>query len=419
MNPNIGYACITLGVPETQLKSCVMKNATADRLLGLIAGNLAALDKMLDYNIASGIRLFRISSDIIPFGSSPVNQVDWRTVFRGELLALGQKISAAGMRVSMHPGQYTVLNSPDAGVASRAVEDLRYHAGFLDAMGVPTECKIVLHAGGVYGDKAAALERFARVFARLDSGIRARLVLENDERCYGIADIITLSQQLNVPAVYDCLHNAVHPSYEQKNDAFWVEACRETWQAGDGRQKIHYSAQAADKPRGSHSAGVILGDFLEFYNCVKELEPDIMLEVKDKNLSAVKCLNAVAPGRSMKDLEEEWSRYKYAVLEKSQGIYDEIRGLLKDKNAYPVRAFYALLEKALALPALPGQAANAAMHVWGYFKDLASPKEKEQFLRLLDTVHADGSAQNLKRFLEKLAMQYHTAYLQNSYYFIF
>jgi len=419
MSTRIGYACLTLGVPGTQLKSCVMKNASADRLLGLIAGNLAALDRMIDYNIAAGIRLFRISSDIIPFGSSEVNTLDWPSVFRGELLALGQKIKANGMRVSMHPGQYTVLNSPDAGVVLRAVEDLKYHARFLDALGVPAECKIVLHAGGVYGDQKAALDRFAGQFDRLDESIRSRLVLENDERCYGISDILSLSRRMRVPAVYDCLHNAVHPSDKTRNDAYWVEACRETWQARDGRQKIHYSAQAPGKPKGSHSAGVTLDDFLMFYDTVKDLEPDIMLEVKDKNLSAVKCLNAVGAGRSMKDLEDEWSRYKYAVLEKSQSIYGEIRRLLQDKNGYPVRAFYALVEQALEAPAHPGRAANAAMHVWGYFKNVASPQEKTQFNRLLGALRAGGPAQNIKHFLAKCAQRYQVDYLLNSYYFIF
>lgn len=419
MSPNIGYACLTVGVPETQLKSCVMKNASAERLRDLIGGNLDALGRMLDYNISAGIRLFRISSDIIPFGSSPANTLDWPSVFRGELLALGQKIKAGGMRVSMHPGQYTVLNSPDAGVVSRAVDDLRYHNRFLDALGVPAECKIILHAGGVYGDKEAALARFSAQLELLDAGIRSRLAIENDERCYSIGDILSLSRRLGVPAVYDCLHNAVNPADPARSDAYWVEACRETWQTRDGRQKIHYSAQAAGKPKGSHSAGVALDDFLVFYDTVKGLEPDIMLEVKDKNLSAVKCLNAVAAGRSMKDLEEEWSRYKYAVLERSQGIYDEIRHLLKDKNAYPVRAFYALIEKALDAQPLPGQAVNAAMHVWGYFKNIASPNEKAQFLRLLGELRAGGSAQSLKRFLEKCARRCQTAYLQSSYYFIF
>lgn len=419
MSANIGYACLTLGVPSTQLKSCVMKNASAEKLRGLIAGNLAALDRMLDYNIAAGIRLFRISSDIIPFGSSPVNTLDWPAVFRGELLALGRKIKTNGLRVSMHPGQYTVLNSPDAGVVARAVDDLRYHNRFLDALDVPAECKIILHAGGVYGDKRAALDRFAQQFSLLDAGVRARLALENDERCYSIADILDLSRRLGVPAVYDCLHNAVHPADETRSDAYWVGVCRETWQARDGRQKIHYSSQAAGQPKGAHSAGVSLSDFLAFYDTVKAFEPDIMLEVKDKNLSAVKCLNAVAEGRAMKHLEEEWSRYKYAVLEKSQGIYGEIRNLLKDKDSYPVRAFYALVEEALSQPYHPGQAANAAEHVWGYFKDLASQTEKNRFSALLGSLRAGGSAQSLKRFLHKCALRYGPAYLQNSYYFIF
>lgn len=53
----------------------------------------------------------------------------------------------------MHPGQYTVLNSPDDTVVERAVEDLRYHTRFLDAMGLGQENKTILHVGSVYGNK--------------------------------------------------------------------------------------------------------------------------------------------------------------------------------------------------------------------------------------------------------------------------
>ena len=120
----IGYACLALAVPDTGFKSCIMKNATDEKLRELISHNLSSLENLVDYNIRNNIMLFRISSDIIPFGSSPVNQLEWWNIFKEDFSRIKKKIINSGMRISMHPGQYTVLNSPDEGIVSRAIEDL-------------------------------------------------------------------------------------------------------------------------------------------------------------------------------------------------------------------------------------------------------------------------------------------------------
>ena len=117
---SIGYASKTLAAPGARMQSVVQRLATPDRLAQAIDGNLRALDAALDYQAKNGIRLFRISSDVIPFGSSPVNALDWMRDFEPHLAALGRKARRHGIRLSMHPGQYTVLNSPDADVVERA-----------------------------------------------------------------------------------------------------------------------------------------------------------------------------------------------------------------------------------------------------------------------------------------------------------
>lgn len=157
---SIGYACLTLGVQNTDLKTCTIKNADEARLTSLIACNLDALEKMIDYNIKNSIHMFRISSDIIPFASSPVNRIPWAETFGERLSAIGRKIRQSGMRVSMHPGQYTVLNSPNETTAENAVLDLRYHAAFLDSLQVDSSHKIILHIGGAYDDRQSAVQRF-------------------------------------------------------------------------------------------------------------------------------------------------------------------------------------------------------------------------------------------------------------------
>ncbi|MHC1786512.1 MAG: UV DNA damage repair endonuclease UvsE [Christensenellales bacterium] len=417
--PRIGYACLALAVPGTDLKKCLIRQADEARLSGLINHNLLSLERMIDYNVAHGIRLFRISSDIIPFASSPVNSLPWWETQREQLERIGRKIQDGGLRVSMHPGQYTVLNSPNRQTAENAVAELLYHARFLDALGVDKRHKIILHVGGVYGDKEAALLRFKERWQGLAEGIKRRLVIENDDRSYHAQDVLGLGEALGIPVVFDNLHHEVNPSPDGGSSREWVAACGRTWGPQDGRQKIHYSQADPLKQPGAHSPGIAIDPFLAFWASLGEPAPDIMLEVKDKNLSTLKCILCTAQDGRIGLLEGEWARYKYLVLERSQAIYQQIRRLLKDKGCYPALPFYRLVEAALRLAPDRGSAINAAAHVWGYFKDVATPAQKKAFAAQLAAFSSgEASLDALKRRLYKLAEAYDMTYLLGSYYFL-
>lgn len=413
----IGYACLALGVPGSGIKTCTLKNATQERLLALIRHNLDALDTLIDYNIKNGIKLFRISSDLIPFGSSAARRLPWQEVYAEKLLLIGDKIKKAGMRVSMHPGQYTVLNSPDESVAQRAAEDLEYHAEVLDGLNLGPECKIILHTGGVYGDKQQAMARFISRFSNLNPSIQRRLVLENDDKLFNIKNVLCTAESAGIPAVFDTLHHAVNPADSSLSELDWIRECSKTWGVLDGPQKIHYSQQHPGKKPGAHSGSIRIDEFRVFYEQLSGMDPDIMLEVKDKNLSALKCIHCMQNG-SIKLLEAEWARYKYSVLEHTPGHYYAIRELLKDKEAYPALEMYRLIEASLETPVDKGTAVNAAQHVWGYFNDRASEMEKRRFQTALRKfVSNTAELQPVKNLLESLANKYQENYLLNGYYF--
>lgn len=416
---NIGYACITVGLPYTGLRSCVQKSANEERLRILIRHNLTVLERQVEYNIRHDIGLFRLSSDLIPFASSPVNALAWWREYEEDFARIGGKIAASGMRVSMHPGQYTVLSSPDMNVATRAGEDLLYHARMLDALGTGPECKVVLHVGGVYGDKPAAIERFARCFAGLPDTVRQRLVIENDERCYHIADVLELAARLAIPAVYDNLHNSIHPADESKDDAFWIRQAAATWKSGDGRQKIHYAQQEPGKRAGAHAQRIRLPEFLSFVQSLDGLTPDIMLEVKDKDLSAVKCLTSLSAQRHIRLLEREWARYRYLILERDPDTYERIRALLEEKDAYPAENFYAFIDTAMGKEATAETSANAALRLWDCFENRADGAEKKRFERSLARLFAGTlGASAVKRELWKLTERYDERYLLENLYFM-
>jgi len=415
---SIGYACLNIGTPDTNIRGLMQKTATPEKLTEVTAHNLAALEKMIDYNRKNNIKLFRISSDLIPFGSSPVNPLPWWDIHDEAFQRIGAKIQNGGMRVSFHPGQYTVLNSPDEDVVARAILDLEYHAIMLECLGVGNEHKIVLHVGGIYGDKAAALERFATNFKRLPEGVKNRLIIENDDRLYNIEDVLGLANRLQIPAVYDNLHHAINPSPSGGDDRYWIAAAAKTWKDSDGKQKIHYSQQAPGKRPGAHTDTIQLDTFLTFHEQLEDKQIDIMLEVKDKNLSAIKCQNATTATPKPLLLEKEWGRYKYAILEHSPAIYQAIRTLLKDKDAYPVQDFYHLIDTAFAEEIRPGYAENAAAHVWGYFKKHATDVERRQYEKNLANYRNNtGTRSTLKRQLFKLAEKYEAEYLLQSLYF--
>ena len=290
----IGYACLVIGVKNTNFRSVTMKNASEEKLLEIIEHNLKSLNNIIDYNIENNIKLFRITSDLIPFGSSPVNTLNWWEIFSSQFKSIGEKIRSSDMRVSMHPGQYTVLNSHRGDVVSRAIGDLNYHNLILDSLGIDRKNKIILHIGGVYGNKEEAIERFIQNYGLVNKGVKERLVIENDDKSYNIKDVLLIGNRLDIPVVYDNLHNYVLPYDKLKDDNYWINKCKNTWKREDGPQKIHYSQQDKNKRPGAHSETIEVEEFAVFLNNLDNNEEiDIMLEVKDKNLSAINCINMI------------------------------------------------------------------------------------------------------------------------------
>lgn len=413
----IGYACLTVGVENANFRTCIAKRATSEHLEYLIRQNLDALLNILEYNLQNNIRLFRITSDLIPFGSSEINTLNWQEIFKDRFEEIGRFINQNGLRVSMHPGQYTVLNSNNPLVVKRAIEDLKYHCDVLDLMQLDSTHKIVLHIGGAYDNRSEAINRFEDSFLKLEKRIQNRLIIENDDKIYNIQEVLDISDRLQIPVVYDNLHNLINPYDTNISDSEWITICNRTWKECDGSQKVHYSQQNINKKSGSHSNTIYIEEFLRFYNQLKDSDLDIMLEVKDKNLSAVKCINTVS-GRSINNLEAEWAKYKYSVLEKSQKQYQHIRNLLKDKSDYPAIEFYKTLEQTLYLQESIPAATNALQHVWGYFKFKADEKEKVTFTKLLNDYQVNEiPLSKIKKFLYNLAVKYNESYLTRSHYF--
>lgn len=410
-----GFACKTVGIPKIEQKALTLAKATEENLLAVSRSNLLALTSMISYCQKQKIFLLRISSDIIPLGSHPAISFDWRNLLAPELSALALHLEESGVRVSMHPGQYTILNSPRQEVVERARDDLMFHTDFLDVIKANTTCKIVLHLGGGYGNKPVAIEQFIRVLPTLSQSILDRLVLENDERIFTIEEVLSVCEKYSLPAIFDVFHHALNPPVSGTL-AYWLDRSAKTWREKDGRQKIHYSQQMEGGKSGSHSKTIEIEAFLNFHAELGARELDVMLEVKDKNISAVKCLNLSSQSCKRSALTEEWARYKYLILEYSPIAYQAIRELLKAEKPSS-KEFYMLIETALKQGIEIGHARNAAQHVWGYINDLATPVEKKRILFLMDKLEDISSLASLKRAMHKIIERNSVRYLQESLYF--
>lgn len=411
---NIGYACISLTTNARTNRKLLLKNFTEDTLKELIKDNLSDLMKILINNKKNNIFLYRISSDIIPLASHEINTFPWQRVFKNELLEIGNYIKRNNMRVSMHPGQYTVINSPKQDVVKNSISELRYHSDFLDALGVDYTNKIVLHIGGVYGDKISAIERFISNFIILPESTKQRLVIENDEKNFSLEDVLEISYRIDAPVIYDNLHNYCYGSNTLSHKEIY-QLVSSTWKSKDGNIKVHYSEQDKNKKIGSHSQTINLKLFLDYYSDIKEFNPDIMLEVKDKDISSIKIINAlnelngITTAKSL--IYDEWAKYKYLIMAYNYESYKECKNIIKNNSG--IIDLYTKIDCCTQNQLTDGNLIATLEHMWGYFKASATPQEKKHFFKLL----SEKNLMKCKDYLYKLAYKYQENYLLNSYFF--
>jgi UV DNA damage endonuclease len=285
----IGYVGINTELP-TASRTFKLANYSESRMLEVARSNILALEAILKWNCLQKIALFRITSKLIPFGSSPINSGSWKTVYRTDFQRIGHFIRDNGMRVSMHPGQYAVLNTPVEVYLNNTLRDLEYHNDIINLMELDASHRIVIHGGGAYGEKEKSLTILSSRINSLKDTIHKRIVLENDEKVFTAEDILKICYQTKVPGVLDIFHHEILPSFSLMSLREIILIFQKTW-SGE-RQKIHYSNQQTGKFKGSHSQTINIDDFVPFYNSIKDLELDVMLEVKDKQASVLKLRQA-------------------------------------------------------------------------------------------------------------------------------
>jgi UV DNA damage endonuclease len=284
----IGYPCINRSIGCTANHTFRLVSYSEERLMETVAGNLACLAKILRYNRDHAILFFRITSDLVPFASHPVMDIPWQDRFREQFGEIGKFIRDSGMRTSMHPDQFILINATEGEIVRRSIAELRYHAEVLDLMNLDTTAKIQIHVGGVYRDREASIRRFIERAGELDEAILRRLAIENDDLRFPLADCLRIHDKTGLPVIFDVFHHELNNRGEPFPQA--LASARGTWKGADGVPMVDYSSQEKGKRKGTHATCL---DALHFGRFLQESLPydmDIMLEIKDKEKSALSAL---------------------------------------------------------------------------------------------------------------------------------
>ncbi|KAI0089018.1 UV-endonuclease UvdE-domain-containing protein [Irpex rosettiformis] len=292
----LGYACLNTVLraakPEpifssrTCRKDTIHKNGIEfAKELGL--KNTRDLVKLIEWNEENSIRFLRISSEMFPFASHAELGYDL-SYAASELKAVGDLAKKLGHRLTAHPGQFTQLASPKEAVVEASVRELDYHCQMMRYMGLGKDSVIILHMGGVYNDKPSTIARFRENYLnKLTQEMRDRLVLENDEMCYSVDDLLPVCEELSVPIVLDYHHNWINPSSIPLSTL--IPRLNSTWHAKHIHPKQHLSSP---KPQFADGSGNVMERRAHADRCYELPEElnmegvardvDLMIEAKDK-----------------------------------------------------------------------------------------------------------------------------------------
>ena len=171
--------------------------------------SLEYLDAIFDYLVQMGIDMYRMSSDLAPYATHPdMPQFhDMVAESDAELAALGRRARELDIRLSFHPSQFVLLNSPDPSLTAKSIWDLSSQAEMLDRMGMGPEGVLVTHVGGVYGDREESRARWIKGYEQCPDHVRRRLVLENDDIRFSAADVLWIHERCGVPLIFDYQHH--------------------------------------------------------------------------------------------------------------------------------------------------------------------------------------------------------------------
>ena len=303
MSLRLGFPVKVLGAPGLRSNDTRRWQSNPHLLV-----SLEYLNAIFDYLDSKRITMYRMSSDLAPYATHPDldqfhNQVKESAK---ELKQTGRRARNLDLRLSFHPSQFIVLNSPEATLREKSIWDLRVQAEILDRMELGPEAVLVIHVGGSYGDVPSGIDRWCQTWDALPGRVRARLVLEHDDLRYSAANVLSIHERTGVPLIFDVQHFwCLNPESLELQPA--LDKFMRTWPTGV-RPKLHFSSprtemrevKRKDRKTGrkktvlqapvwtGHADFIHPWEFITFMRSNPTLDADIMLEAKSKDLALLR-----------------------------------------------------------------------------------------------------------------------------------
>jgi UV DNA damage endonuclease len=264
------------------------------KLSELCLHNSRSLHDALAFCSNHVIGSFRIQSGLLPLRTHPKHGYEFTELpDANEICAVLERCrllaSRKDIRTTFHPDQFVVLNSPRPEVLTSSLGELEHHGEMAELVGADVTN---VHAGGVYGDKDAALDRLASGINRLSSRVRDRLTLENDDKCYTPLDLLPFCWREQIPLVYDVHHHRCLPDGFSSMEA--TKMAITTW----NREPLFHLSSPILGWKGPtperHHDFVDAGDFpAEWLG----LQITVEIEAKAKELAVMRLINELNGGR--------------------------------------------------------------------------------------------------------------------------
>jgi UV DNA damage endonuclease len=258
----------------------------------IILDNLIALENAITFCSTHQIGSFRINSQFLPIYTHPETKYMLSDLPESEMIyarfAKCKQLAAKhNIRLSLHPDQFVVLNSPQTKVVNSSIAELEYHAVLAELVGADV---INIHAGGVYGNKPEALQRLKSVIPELSPRVRDRLTLENDDKSYTPEDLLPVCTALSIPLVYDVHHHRCLK--DNLSVELASQLCYETW----NREPLFHISSPIEGWSGKHpSRHHDYIDIQDFPACWFELGPlTVEIEAKAKEVAIQKLQQEIA-----------------------------------------------------------------------------------------------------------------------------
>ena len=223
------------------------RSVAEERLYDIIKHNALALERLIRYvgSLAPELRMVRIGSGLLP----AYTHRDWDYFYRQEHIRtwldrnysnIGKIARELDVRLSMHPGQFTVLASDNPDIVRNSLEEFEYHADIIRWMGYGKswqDFKCNVHISGKQGPAG-----IKDILPKLSPEARNCITIENDENSWGLEASLELMN--DVPLVLDVHHHWVKTGeYIEVTDER-VRKVIDSWRGV--RPVLHYSISRED-----------------------------------------------------------------------------------------------------------------------------------------------------------------------------